>query len=408
MDRDAIITTSASLIGAASKYFELERTAEEFRGIVPARAEWDFFRLAAPLIEILERQPELIGGQRRALFGSLGGVHPQGVFRELLKISVEKSPEIAVDWLERVVATTTARMRLITEIHGLEPPEGGIDVNGVRLLRLSELQETRQTNWMKLAYGVRRGGRGYGEASLPDAAGVLKIESPIPIFADEARLKEVQATTWTNFERVARTVRAFTATVSGAPTIGRQWAEYDDGDVDRAKPGFHYYNGIPDGPRYFGSEKIDETSVALVARCLAFEGQFARKLGIAIGRLNLARRRPGIGDKAIEGSICLEALLGDDRFDMTYKISLRAALLIETGLEQRQMVMKTVKHFYNRRSAAVHGSELDGSLKDAKGVKDGLEICARVVKRVIELGRIPQWEAFEMSAGGSIDFKASS
>jgi hypothetical protein len=69
-------------------------------------------------------------------------------------------------------------------------------------------------------------------------------------------------------------------------------------------------------------------------------------MGVALDRLNLARRRRSTGDRAVDGGICLEALLGDDSpQELTYKLRLRAALLLGRTVDERQQIREDVRRF---------------------------------------------------------------
>src|SRR5579871_3843683 len=128
-------------------------------------------------------------------------------------------------------------------------------------------------------------------------------------------------------------------------------------DLAHAAFGFGWQMGLSDAPRFPICMTVDKEAIDFVQRYFAVSCDISRKLDIATARLNLARRRNVIADQAIDGSICLEALLGDDRFDLTYKLALRAALLVGQGIDDRLKIMETIKRFYRVRSAAVHGSE---------------------------------------------------
>jgi hypothetical protein len=118
---------------------------------------------------------------------------------------------------------------------------------------------------------------------------------------------------------------------------------------------------------------------------------------IAIDRLNLARRRLSPGDKAIDGSICHEALLAyDSNQEITHRLSLRSALLLSTEFKERQEISNAVKKFYKLRSDSVHGNALKP--KDAQRNADcaecGLDICAQVLRKIVSLNKKfdPSWD----------------
>ncbi|MGC2223024.1 MAG: hypothetical protein WA624_11965 [Methylocella sp.] len=123
---------------------------------------------------------------------------------------------------------------------------------------------------------------------------------------------------------------------------------------------------------------------------------------IAIERLNLARRRLSPGNKAIEGAICLEALLcPDNNQEITYRLRLRSALLLSTGFDERCKISNDVKAFYNLRSSTVHGttSESKTAQKDEACAARGLDICAQALRKIVNLNKKFVPEDWELSGG---------
>jgi hypothetical protein len=119
---------------------------------------------------------------------------------------------------------------------------------------------------------------------------------------------------------------------------------------------------------------------------------------VPLGRLNLARRRVTTGDKAIDGSVCLEALLsGRGQGELTHRLSVRAALLLGRSLDERQKIVKTVREFYKVRSKIVHGSRND--LADGEIVRDGLSLCLSALREVVHEARLPEPELWELMGG---------
>ena len=114
--------------------------------------------------------------------------------------------------------------------------------------------------------------------------------------------------------------------------------------------------------------------------------------------MNLARRRLSAGNKAIEGGISLEALLGfDENQEITYRLRLRAALLLSNDVAKRREISKAVNDFYTLRSRTVHGSlvKTKDRQSDDTCVARGLEICSDVLRLIVRLNKpfIPaDWE----------------
>lgn len=137
-----------------------------------------------------------------------------------------------------------------------------------------------------------------------------------------------------------------------------------------------------------------------VERYLSLHEAVANACRVPIQRLNLARRRFAQSDKAIDGSICLEALLsGKVRGELTHRLSVRTALLLGQTLEDRSVIAERVRKFYSLRSDAVHGSAPKKEAANRQVTEDGLAICARVLRAVVMSGEVPKPEEWELSGG---------
>ena len=79
-----------------------------------------------------------------------------------------------------------------------------------------------------------------------------------------------------------------------------------------------------------------------------------------------------------------------------YKLGLRAALLVGGSAVDRIEIKDIVKNFYDARSKVVHGSAAG---KNLAVIDQGLDICARVLRRMVEIGREPDWSKLELSGG---------
>ncbi|MGO9675363.1 MAG: hypothetical protein ACLPSF_14550 [Methylocella sp.] len=149
------------------------------------------------------------------------------------------------------------------------------------------------------------------------------------------------------------------------------------------------------GPRHeaplsYFSKDADADAIEWVERYIKLSSAVLPKCDIAIERLNLARRRTSPGNKAIEGAICLEALLGDNLTqELAYRLKLRTALFLATEINERREIAQGVSSFYDLRSKTVHGVE--NKQKDAQKheacAKRGLELCARVLRAIVSLNK---------------------
>ena len=197
---------------------------------------------------------------------------------------------------------------------------------------------------------------------------------------------------------------AFTLVKNAAPIVGASWIDFVEAELQeteemrRSWMGATYEGQLPMVP-----VKVDQEAVDLVQRFLAMSADIAPKCDVAIERLNSARRRHSAGNRAIEAGICLEALLGDndDKGEITYKLCLRTALLLGSNLKQRKDTSKTVRELYNLRSKTVHGN----LMKEGKRGKNdeiaskGLDVCAEVLRKIVDLNRRFEPADWELSGG---------
>jgi hypothetical protein len=204
------------------------------------------------------------------------------------------------------------------------------------------------------------------------------------------------------FGAIVDAARAFTLADSAAPVVGHAWTEFVEPELMWAEVGRTWSIARFEGPTADKLLKVDDEALAWTERYFQLEEQSRRSVEIALDRLNLARRRRSPGDRAIDGGICLEALLGDDSSqELTYKLQVRAALLLGGDIAERQKIRQIVKDFYTVRSKVVHGRARKPKdlLPDSQRASEGLEICARAVRAVVQRKSRPDFAVWELTGG---------
>jgi hypothetical protein len=103
------------------------------------------------LIDILAQQPEFRSRERDLFYsgGAAIAFRPSLIVKALREIASEKGADAAVSWLERLLCSDTTKIRMISEIYGLEPPPGGVLVNEVTFIRASELPDSPRNRLMR-------------------------------------------------------------------------------------------------------------------------------------------------------------------------------------------------------------------------------------------------------------------
>lgn len=130
-----------------------------------------------------------------------------------------------------------------------------------------------------------------------------------------------------------------------------------------------------------------------------------KRIDLALGRLGRAVLADNLADAIVETAIALEAVLGDARQELKYRVQLRAALLLETEYASRLATKRTVGRLYDERSAIVHTGTLHSG--DQELSAQGIRVTAQLLERLLEIGHIPDWTMLELT-GGAISPAANS
>ena len=170
-----------------------------------------------------------------------------------------------------------------------------------------------------------------------------------------------------------------------APTIRKTWADRFQTELARFYP--RRFDFRPPQSSVLQDEEVTnlETLVSLLV------GKSGRSRSILQARRRLAnsidRYAPDDPEKLIEYAIALESLFLDDsdgRTELSYRLALRAARLLEKDLESRRSCFHTIRDLYNFRSRIAHG----GSLEELKSVEQErlesvLRKCPSIVSKSI-------------------------
>jgi hypothetical protein len=319
--------------------------------------------------------------------------------RNLIRIAVEKNSVEAVRWLHKVWSTEVTDLRYVAVVYGLKVTECVTIKNGVRLVPLAELPISANSIAVKRQTQAWPGPTHYLMAMMFPIGAMLEVAQVTASGELDDRYKNSPVRS----DVLEQTVNAFTLVDGAAPVVGPSWLEFSDPDLGKAE-----YGQMWTVPTYEGDlvsvQQIDINREALqwLNRYLELRGDIQAMCDVAIDRLNLARRRQSPGNKAIEGAVCLEALLGDDdERELTYKLGVRAALLLGTDLAERREIKKAVRDFYKLRSATVHGRsrKLNDASRDVTCAAKGVNICSRVLQEIARRNEKPVPGDWELSGG---------
>lgn len=312
----------------------------------------------------------------------------------LLREAAYRGGAEALLWYRKVRATRRTPIRIMGEVRGLKMTAPHSFSNGVTLSPISNVPNSCRP---KRLYNL--------SASSPEDL-VLTVVSFDVGDVDAGDSDEGHGEYLRISEMMQRTVSAFVLGGETTPTMTTTWQEFTDPDLQRAEFGFVSMMSKHEGRHaQFPADATGKTT-EWVERYVDLPEEVTKHIDVAIERLNLARRRMKPGDKAIDGCICLEALLSGRgaQSELTHRISLRTALLLGRTVQDRKDIYKRVKRFYDLRSKMVHGQVSGAQTKYEPIATDGLSLCLDALRAVVQAGAKPQPEEWEF-AGGPLQYR---
>jgi hypothetical protein len=390
----ALIAVLDGMLEAARRCFDHYKV-QEIQGVWLPRPSPDINELVIPIIAAMETHPEFKKAESRFFGSKQLMIQPHSQSRNLLKVAVERSPSAAIAWYRKVISTRQADLRYVAEVYGLDISQPVKLSNGVCLVALSDLPPSANARTIQSQFEITPRRLRLHALSIPIGA-LLEMQC-----VSSSTSWQIQ-TMPPRSEELERTVRAFTLVDKASPIIGTSWLDFVDDDLHMAEVGMMSmspsYEGLP--PVF--AINVDAEATKWVEQYLCLSPSLRPQCDVAIERLNLARRRHSPGNKAIEAGICLEALLGaDSNQEITYRLRLRAALLLASDLDKRREISKAVADLYNLRSAAVHGALFKAKdiPTNVARVERGLEICAQVLREIVSSNKDFVAADWELSGG---------
>jgi hypothetical protein len=185
------------------------------------------------------------------------------------------------------------------------------------------------------------------------------------------------------------------------------WFEFDDQDLQGAKQGgsgWHNYEIFP----IILPKSLPVANESICSSISSYykmsDSKTKERINVSLERLSTALRRRSSGDAALELSIALETIFAEDYGENTFKIGLRAALLISNEIEQRKRVRSVISALYKQRSQLVHRG-VNSETAKIKGfepvssnelIKESAIYVSRAIVKVLEIGSIPDWNEYEL------------
>jgi len=118
--------------------------------------------------------------------------------------------------------------------------------------------------------------------------------------------------------------------------------------------------------------KIGENDISELSEIYSFIiNEKNKRFGIALRRLSSSMERKEDADKLIDSMIGLEALyLPDGNTELSFRLSLRVAYLLETEPTQRKSTFEFMRKIYKVRNKIAHGDEYNLSVEDINKIEE--------------------------------------
>lgn len=383
---------------------------------VAAEAAFCIHRLGTKLEEMITEDSRFPGTEVKWINKGNGsqGFYPRFAVTPLINRAIlSNSAEEAIEWMQRVLATESAISLSISALWGV-PVDDEIELlDNVKIVPLANIPDSFNKRWLMGLSDAFVGNAVYSPLNFTSPQSALVISEEIKPFISGPE----DTTPDTALERFNKRHQIIDGITSVLTIVGNravipssQWLTLEDSDLEQASiingRGTPWLEILPQKERK--EEVLNELLAQEMVRGYFKLDESARgTVSIALHRLNKAIIRRDVGDSAVELSVALEALTGDDTTnEMTHKVKVRTVRLIGGSDEERARNASILKHTYEIRSQMVHkGSVQTNKPKEIAGVKmlpneiinEAISLCAEFIRKIISIGKIPKWPTFDIT-----------
>ena len=394
MNKIALTAVLGPLVGQAADLFASFDQMAELGAWLPIN-HTGLSVLTDEVSVMLAVEPVFLDHPQRRVLSPCGSMlaTPDWIAGSLLQQAVKRGPASAVDWLEKVMGTERATGRFVAHVSGVTVAEPMMVSDELTLLPFEQLPDTNAKRTIVRSSKMAPGRVHIGHQPQLETAAYFRVpEFPFLVDNVAALADPFAAAADQHFEEQ---IIALTAIEGCRPAIELRWFEFDDPDLAAVEAGTAFTWRMREGMSAFQGTMIGPEAAKIMEERRSLDERSLAIIDLALGRLNLAMRRLSSGDKAIDASICLEALLCSASEDSSFTSVLKnraAELLGGTYLEQRS-ISKAVAALYILRGKTVHGRLSRGGRKPTPEdvVATGLPVCARLIRALLQRGSIPEW-----------------
>lgn len=321
----------------------------------------------------------------------------------------------AIDWLKKVLSTKSAVGLAVYTMRGLRVQEPVDLVDEIRIVPFDALPDSGQKQAL-----VERLGMGSDIAAPwylmePPSAALIASVSIDPFVSKPDEHPPLWHGAGAALGQRFEGIRHCLAITCGSPVLpGPSWFQFEDTDLQSALLGMLTTLSHQEIVPLFmkGQTELDATAAKQTVRAyFASEAKQRQRIRTAMERVHLGLIRSSPADRMLEIAIALEALLVDSAGENTFKVSLRASLLASNELQSRVADRAIIAAAYGLRSALMHSGQSPttctvrgrGKMAAADVATRAVEIALAVLRRVVAMGRLPDWSALELSGVADIE-----
>jgi hypothetical protein len=415
MDRNKIITVLKNVTDERGELFLASKTRTLGLSSDSTESFLNHF-LSEPVKKALIAQEEFRDGRSYLinLDNGQSGFYPDLVAtRMVAKTRASGSALVAVEWLEKILSTKKASGICVMALQGISVNTSVNLYPQIDLMPVSQLPDSSQkNNFLKLQIPSASPWPIPNPALFDAPKSALVYRKVIdPFMVDSLHEEPPQGPNLREYHLLDKVRLALTCVGPCAPMQIAYWFQFEDKDLEEALLGpaslHRHHEILPLHLKEYGVFDPEMAKVITRSFLQLREGKLKNRIHVALERLHQSMLRHDAGDMAMDTSIALEALLADGSGENTFKVALRAALLLGGDVDQRLQNRATVAGAYVLRSAVVHNGKSGNTVKLAKfGEKDSLDvaanaitICAAVIRHLLETGDAPDWYTIELLGG---------
>lgn len=384
--------------------FEVRDAVERARCLDLPFLQWPYSSLEAPRARVQEWIASQAGYQPGLMIPNGGGgqIFDAGAAQALLALSLKFGVDETATWYSSLLSgklTTGLSVWLVQGIKTNSPIPITPQVSLVPFAALPQSRMTDEAGQFVLAEHRLSFGRAPTMATL--SALVVSYEFDQRLVPNGSSFP-------------SPTVKSLSQIMEGLSLVGpspvrqvRHWGQTADPMFEFVRGGSGYGEMHHDLAGTVGAPEtyLSSDSVGLVQKYVHLAENHPH-LSISVQRLSAALRRSDPTDKAIELGTALEsAIAGESPTEITYRLSLRVARVLEADLAERKRIRSTMRAFYSMRSDAVHTGKISGEYKVtgqprmtssslASAAQDYLVRCLRLF---VSQGFVADWDEVELS-----------